>query len=65
MKQRVILLFSLLLFAGCAFGQERMVCNERCEIGDGTSSMATKGEVGYAVASRCMRRTTPSNVYAN
>jgi len=28
MKQRIILLFSFLLFAGYVFGQERMVCDE-------------------------------------
>ncbi len=51
MNQRIILLFSLLLSAGCAFGQGRIVCDETCETGDGVTSTAHKGEAGYAVVS--------------
>ena len=51
MKQRIILFFSFLLFAVYLFGQERMVCDETCEVGDGQTSAVQKGEAGYAVVS--------------
>ena len=57
MKQRIIFLFSFLLFAGYVFGQERIVCDETCEIGDGQTSAVQKGEAGYAVVSPVGRGT--------
>ena len=57
MKQRIIFLFSLLLSAAYMFGQERMVCDETCEVGDGQTSAVQKGEAGYAVVSPVGRGT--------
>lgn len=57
MKQRIILFFSFLLFSGYMFGQERMVCDETCEVGDGKTSAVQKGEAGYAVVSPVGRGT--------
>ena len=57
MKQRIFLLFSMLLSAGYVFGQERMVCDETCEIGNGQTSAIQKGEAGYAVVSPVGRGT--------
>lgn len=38
-------------------GQERIVCNETCDIGTDTKSAAITGEVGYAVVSPVGRGT--------
>ena len=57
MKQRIILFFPFLLFAGCVFGQERMVCDETCEVGDGQTSAVQKGEATSAMTCSSVRWT--------
>ena len=57
MRQRTILLFSLFFSIGNLLGQERIVCNETCDIGTDTKSAAITGEAGYAVVSPVGRGT--------
>lgn len=57
MRQRIILLFSLFFSIVNLLGQERIVCNETCDIGTDTKSAAITGEVGYAVVSPVGRGT--------
>ena len=45
------LLFINFLLSLNAFGQDRIVCDETCEIGAETKSAATTGTAGYAVVS--------------
>lgn len=46
MKQWIILLFSLFFSIGNLFGQERIVCDETCEIGADTNSAAWDAWLG-------------------
>ena len=57
MEQRIILLFSLFFSIGNLFGQERIVCDETCEIGTDTKSAAMAGAAGYSVVSPVGRGT--------
>lgn len=57
MKQWIILLLSLFFSIGNLFGQERIVCDETCEIGAETKSAAMTGAAGYAVVSPVGRGT--------
>ena len=57
MRQRIILLFSLFLSIGNLLGQERIVCDETCDIGTDTKSAAITGAAGYAVVSPVGRGT--------
>lgn len=47
----------MLFLTGIVYGQERMVCDESCEIGAETKSAATKGDAGFAVVSPVGRGT--------
>ena len=61
MRQRKSLFFTLFLLTFLlmpnASGQERIVCDETCEIGADSKSAATSGTVGYAVVSPVGRGT--------
>lgn len=57
MKRLTIFIFILLLLTGIVYGQERMVCDETCEIGAETKSSATQGDAGFAVVSPVGRGT--------
>ncbi len=51
MKRLTAFIYGFFLLAGVVFGQERIVCDETCEIGAETRSAATKGDAGFAVVS--------------
>jgi hypothetical protein len=51
MKRLTAFIYGFFLLAGIVFGQERIVCDETCEIGAETRSAATKGDAGFAVVS--------------
>lgn len=57
MKRLTIFIFSLLLLTGIVYGQDRIVCDETCEIGAETKSAPTKGNAGFAVVSPVGRGT--------
>lgn len=57
MKRITTLIICLILFAGLVYGQNRIVCDETCEIGAETKSAATKGNAGFAVVSPVGRGT--------
>lgn len=51
MRRLAAILIGLILLIGKIAGQDRIICDETCEIGAGSKSLATKGEAGYAVVS--------------
>lgn len=57
MKRLATFILSLLLLAGTASGQQRVVCDEACDIGSETQSAATRGDAGFAVVSPVGRGT--------
>ncbi|MBP5498867.1 MAG: hypothetical protein J6X81_05825 [Muribaculaceae bacterium] len=57
MKRLIIFISGLLLLTGLVYGQERIVCDETCDIGAETKSAATKGDAGFAVVSPVGRGT--------
>ena len=57
MRRFGLMLLALSLLAVTAVGQDRMVCDETCEIGVGAKSQATKGNAGFAVVSPVGRGT--------
>ena len=48
MSHLIVVLFTLSIFIGQVYGQDRVVCGENCEIGADIKSAATKGNAGYA-----------------
>ena len=57
LKSFFTLFFINFLLSLNAFAQDRIVCDETCEIGTETKSAATTGDVGYAVVSPVGRGT--------
>ncbi len=57
MKRLIAFISILLLLTGIVYGQERIICDETCEIGSETKSAATKGDAGFAVVSPVGRGT--------
>lgn len=57
MKRLIIFISGLLLLTGLVYGQERIVCDETCDIGAETKSAATNGDAGFAVVSPVGRGT--------
>ncbi len=57
MRRLMIILMFVSLVVGYISGQERIVCDESCEIGAESKSAATKGNAGFAVVSPVGRGT--------